>query len=30
MYKTITVNKYSDLSEEQWKKYYDFSYKLGV
>jgi len=24
MYKTITVNKYSDLSEEQWKKYYDF------
>lgn len=24
MYKTITIDKYSDLSEAQWKKYYDF------
>ena len=24
MYKTITVKKYSDLPEAQWKKYYDF------
>lgn len=24
MYKTITIDKYSDMSEAQWKKFYDF------
>ena len=29
MYKTIAVNKYSDLSEKQWKKFYDLHLLLN-